>query len=281
MSIKVVTDSACDVPEHLAFELGITVVPVYVNIGDRSYLEGIELSRQEFYTRLSAYPVYPTTAAPASGAFKETYERLTAEGASEILSIHIAANLSATYNSARLGAEAAESVPVMLFDTKQIALGAGLLVLTAAEAAKAGHPMDEIVALLAKRVERTRVFGMIDDLSALRRSGRVSWAEFGLGTLLNIKPVMMIHQGEITVVAKIRTRNKAVARMLDMVRELGPFERMAIIHVSAPDAADTLRRQAAQLLPNGRSVISAGITPAIGTHLGLGAVGLACITFAP
>ena len=114
MPIRIVTDSACDVPEHLATELNITIIPVYVNIEGQSYLEGVELSRQDFYQNLSDYTVYPTTAAPASGAFTETYDHLAAEGATEILSIHIASNLSATYNAARLGADAT-TVPVTLF----------------------------------------------------------------------------------------------------------------------------------------------------------------------
>jgi DegV family protein with EDD domain len=278
MTISIVTDSACDVPEELAREKGITVVPVYVNTGDRSYLEGVELSREEFYDNLIHYPVYPTTAAPASGAFQETYERLGREGTTEILSIHIASGLSATYNAARLGAESARGVRVTLLDTKQITLGAGLLVLLAAEAVADGLEMDEIVDMLNQRVKRTLVFGMIDDLTALRRSGRVSWAEFGLGTLLHIKPVMMIHESVVSVAAKIRTRKRAMAQMVNMVEEFGPFERLAIIHVNAPDAALELAARAKHMIPQDHPSITAGIGPAIGTHLGLGAVGFACIS---
>ncbi len=278
MPISIVTDSACDVPEHLAQALQITVVPVYVNIGEQSYLEGTELTRQEFYDNLSNYPVYPTTAAPASGAFKETYERLAAQGATQILSIHLASSLSATYNAARLGAESADGVAVTLFDSRQISLGAGLLVLLAAEAAAEGKSMDEILKLLSERVERTRLFGMIDDLTALRRSGRVSWPQFGLGTLLSIKPVMMIHRSEITVVAKIRTRSRAVNHLVTMLAEIEPFERLAVIHVNAPNEAEKLRVRARHLFPKQATPIVATITPAIGTHLGLGAIGFACIS---
>lgn len=277
MVLRIVTDSACDVPHELAQSLHITVVPVYVNIGDRSYLDGVELTRQEFYDNLASYPVYPTTAAPSSGAFKAVYEKLSAEGASHILSLHIASNLSATYNAARLGADTAESVPVTIFDTRQITLGAGLLVLLAAEAAAAGSKASEIVSELQTRVPRTRVFGMIEDLMALRRSGRVSWAGFGLGTLLKLKPLMMIQDGEVTVVAKIRTRQNAMSQLISMVGEIGPFERMAVIHVNKPEAADELRIRANHLFPKDEETITSDIAPAIGAHLGPGAVGFASI----
>lgn len=278
MSIKIVTDSACDVPEALARQWGITVVPVYINVGGHSYQEGVELSRQEFYANLSGYDPYPTTAAPALGTFAEVYERLTQDGATEILSIHLASELSATFNAARLGAAAADSAPVTLFDTRQITLGAGLLVLLAAEMAAAGRAMSEITAALAERVAKTRVFGMIDNLEALRRSGRVNWAAFGIGTLLQIKPVMMIHQGKITVAARIRTQKRAIKEMMGMVEELRPFERLAVIHVNAREAAEQLCQQAAHLFDKDQPPLTMGITPAIGAHLGVGAVGFAVIS---
>jgi len=278
MSIKIVTDSACDVPPAIAAELDITVVPVYINVGEQSYLEGIELAREEFYRNLAIYDPYPTTAAPATGAFAEVYERLTAAGATRILSIHLASSLSATYNAARLGAEVAESAPVTLFDTEQITLGAGLLVLTAAEAAAAGCSIDEILAMLKERVARTRVFGMLDTLESLRRSGRVSWAQFGLGTLLQIKPVMMIWKGEVEVVARVRTSKRSMQQMLQMLEAYSPFERLAVIHVDAAVSAKQLRERAEHLFPAGSDLLTTEITPAIGTHLGLGAVGFACIS---
>lgn len=277
MNVKIVADSACDVPEHLAAELGITIVPVYINIGEKSYREGVEISREEFYKKLPNYPTYPTTAAPAVGTFTAVYEELATQGATDILSIHIASSLSATYNSARLGAESVSSAAVNIFDSEQITSGSGLLVLTAAEAAKAGKSVPEIVALLQERVSRTRVFGMIDTLDSLRRSGRANWAQFGLGTLLQIKPVMMIHRGEVSVAAKIRTRKKALAHTIELMQQLGPLERLAIIHVNDPDAAEELRQMTQNLFNTQYPPMITGITPAIGTHLGLGAVGFACI----
>ncbi len=280
MTIKIVTDSACDVPAELARQLDITVVPVYLNVGQKSYLEGVEITREQFYSQLSTFPEYPTTAAPAVGAFTQTYEDLTAAGATQILSMHIAHDLSAVYNTARLGAAAADSAPVTLFDTRQITLGAGLLVLLAAEAAAAGKSMAEIMALLNEKVQRTHVFGMIDSLEALHRSGRVSWAQFGIGTLLQIKPIMMIADGVISAAARVRTRKRALSQMLNMVTELAPFERLAVIHVNAQEAAEELCSLSGDLfsgLPDVTPMIQS-ITPAVGTHLGVGAVGFAAVS---
>jgi DegV family protein with EDD domain len=277
MTLKIVTDSACDVPYDLAESLGITIIPVYVNIGEEGFREGIDISREEFYENLDTYPVYPTTAAPAIGTFTQVYEQLAEAGATQILSIHLADSISATCNSARLGAEAAEGVDITIFDSHQITLGSGLLVITAARAAAAGKSLDEIVAILNDRVPRSRVFGMLDNLEALRRSGRVNWAQFGLGTLLRIKPVMMIQADDISVVAKIRTRKKALKQTIQMVNEFSPFEQLAIIHVSAPDLAEELRQQAADLFVTEQPPFTMEVTPAIGVHLGIGAVGFACV----
>ncbi len=278
MTIKIVTDSACDVPEAIAAALDITVVPVYINIGEKSYLEGIELPRPTFYQQLPGYSHYPTTAAPASGTFADVYEQLAREGATEIISIHIAHSLSATYNAARLGAASQESVSVTLFDTQQISLAAGLLVMMAAQAVTAGQNTVEIINMLTERVKRAYLFGVIDTLESLRRSGRVNWTEFGVGTLLRIKPVMMIHQGVISIIGKIRTQKRAVEHTLNVLADMAPFEQLAVLHVNAPEAAEKLKEQAAHLFPKGLSLPMMEITPAIGLHLGLGAVGFACIT---
>jgi DegV family protein with EDD domain len=172
---------------------------------------------------------------------------------------------------------------VTLFDTRQITLGAGLLVLLAAEAAAAGQTLAEILAMLNEKVSRTRVFGMIDSLESLHRSGRVSWAQFGIGSLLQIKPIMMIADGVISAAAKVRTRKRALSQMLQMVAELAPFERLAIIHVNAQEAAEELYQLSSDLFSSlaGALPLIQSITPAVGTHLGVGAVGFAAVSARP
>jgi DegV family protein with EDD domain len=275
--IRIVTDSACDPPPTLAEQLGITVVPVYVNIGQESYLDGAELTRDEFYQNLSHYDPYPTTAAPSSGSFTAVYQQLADEGATDIISIHLASSLSATCQAAHLGAEAVKGANVHIFDSQQITLGGGLLAVTAAELAAAGHSVADILTRLEQLRPHTRVFGMLDTLDSLRRSGRVSWAQFGLGTLLQIKPIMVVHQGEVAVAARVRTRSRSQQTMLAMLEELAPFARLAVIHAAAPAAAAELQAKAQHLFPGRSQIPITAITPAIGAHLGLGAVGFACI----
>jgi DegV family protein with EDD domain len=281
MTIRIVTDSTCDLAPATADRLGITVVPAYINIGDQSYLDGVDLTRRQFYADLPSYPVPPTTAAPASGTFTEVYERLAGEGATQIISIHVSAKLSAILNAARLGAEATDAVPVTLFDSQQLTLGLGLLVLVAAEAAAAGKRLEDILALLNERLPRTHVYAQLDTLEYLRRSGRVSWAQFGLGTLLKIKPILHVHDGVVSIAEKVRTSKRAQERMLEMAMALQPFERLAFLHTNAPEAAAALREQVNHLLPEGATAEAVEVTPAVGAHVGPGAVGFALITASP
>jgi DegV family protein with EDD domain len=277
MTIRIITDSTCDLPEELARTWAITVVPAYINIGSRSYLDGIELSRQAFYEGLPGYPEVPTTAAPSSGTFTEVYEKVTHEGATEILSIHVAGDLSGMLNAARLGADAADSAPVTLFDSKQVSMGLGLQAIIAAEAAAKGHSMAEIIALLDQVVERTYVFAVLDTLEYLRRSGRVSWARFGIGTLLRIKPLIRVHLGQVELPEKIRTSSKAVQRMLEMVEGLGPLEKVALLHTHSEDKLAGFLTQCQHLIPAGSTPPTVEVTPAIGAHVGTGAMGIACV----
>lgn len=277
MNIRIVTDSTSDLPTGYIERHQITVLPAYINVGEKSYQDGIDLSRRDFYEQLPHFPVQPTTAAPATGVFTEVYERLAAEGATEILSIHVSSTLSGFLNAARVGAEAAEGVKVTLFDSRQLTMGLGLLVQVAVEAVAEGCSMDQITARLQERLQRTHVFAVLDTLEFLRRSGRVSWTEFGLGTLLKIKPVIHVYDGEARSAAKVRTRAKALTQLIELVESLGRPEQLALLHTNAPEEVQAFKQRIAHLIPAGQDPIIVEVTPAIGSHIGPGAVGLACI----
>jgi DegV family protein with EDD domain len=279
MTIRIVSDSTCDIPEETAAAYGIAVIPAYVNIGNDSYLDGLELSRSEFYEMLPGLQVPPTTAAPAPGAFAETYNRLADEGATEVLSIHVAANLSAMLNAARVGADSTDAVKVTLFDSQQVTMGLGLLALSAAQDAAVGCTMDEIVARLKGRVRRTYVLGLLDTLEYLRRSGRVNWAQFGIGTVLRIKPLVKVHLGQVDMVDKVRSRRRAMQRFLALAAELGPLEQMSFLQIGANmEQLDSFREQTEFLVPAGQTPLEVELTPALGAHIGPGGLGIACIT---
>ena len=174
MSIRIVTDSNCDLPEQIIRHYGISVVPLYINIGNKSYLDGVEMSHEQFYVGLPQFEAHPTTSVPGPGQFVHVYEQLAAAGATEVLSIHIGGGLSAMVSVARLAAQETSKVPVTVFDSGQLTLGTGLLVLTAARAAAEGQPVADIVPVLEEQASRTYCFAALDTLEYLRRSGRLS-----------------------------------------------------------------------------------------------------------
>jgi len=257
-------------------QYGITVIPLYINFGTEGYLDGVELSRHEFYERLPDYDPPPTTAAPGTELFRQTYDRLAAEGATQILSIHISPSLSATLNVAQLAAQETQTVPVTAFDSGQLSLGLGFIVLAAAEAAAAGRPLNDIIDMLREKTSRTHVFAALETLEYLRRSGRMNRAVASLGNLLQIKPLLRMHNGNPTA-ERVRTNNGATKRLLHILSELAPLEQVALVHAHAPDRAETLRQHAKHLLPAGE-IPCVEITPVLGANLGPGTVGFACVT---
>jgi DegV family protein with EDD domain len=276
VSIRIVTDSTCDLPPAVVAQYGITVVPLYINIGDRGYLDGIELSRQEFYQRLPSYDPPPTTATPGPEVFCQVYEKLAAQGATEVLSIHISISLSATVNTAKLCAQEKPSVPVTVFDSKQLSLGTGFLVVKAAQAAAEGGSMQEIVALLEEQTSRTHVFAALDTLEFLRRSGRMNAVLSTLGELLQIKPFLKMYDGKPSA-ERVRTRKHAMKRLVELLYQYSPFERVALLHSDALDRAQALLQEVKDILPD-KEIWFEQINPVLGTHIGPGVVGFACVS---
>lgn len=275
MTLRVVTDSTCDLPPGLLADDGITVVPLYVNLEGRGYLDRVELSREEFYRRLPEAEPFPTTATPGTEQFRAAYERLAEEGATRILSIHISISLSATVDVARVAAGETDAVPVTVRDSGQLSLGTGFQVLAAARLAAQGKPIEEIIAHLDELGSRTHVFAAVDTLEFLRRSGRMNGVVAGLGSLLQIKPILKMYAGEPSS-ERVRTTNGATRRLLELLRERSPLEQVALVHTHARDRAKKLHEAAVDLFPPGE-VLSMDITPVIGAHIGPGAVGFACV----
>jgi len=276
MAIRIVTDSNCDLPADLIEQYGIVVIPMYINIGAESYLDGVEMSREEFYEGLPHFDTHPMTSVPGPGAFIETFETLASEGATEILSVHIASSLSAMANSARLAAEQWDKLPVTVFDSGNLTLGTGLQAIAAAKAAAKGHSMAKIVDELEDLSARTYCFAALDTVEFLRRSGRLTRFQWGLASVLQIKPLLKMNHGDYEM-ERVRTRRAALARVVELLGELGMLEELALVHTHAPEEAKKLADQASHLIPGGATSLSAEVTPVIGTHIGPGAVGFIAI----
>ncbi len=280
MNIRIVTDSTCDLPTDLIKKLGISVVPLYINMGNQGYIDGVDLTRQEFYQRLPNEIPPPTTATPSIDTFLNEYKRLIEQGAKHIFSIHISEKLSATVNVARRAAEQIKSlplkVPVTVIDSQQISLGTGFVVLKAVELVSKGLNVKEIMERLEAFHPRVFVFAALDTLEYLRRSGRMNSVIAGIGSLLQVKPLLKMNQGE-PMSEKVRTKSRSLQRLIDLVREVSPLEELALVHTNAPNAADELWQKVKPLLPDLDKPMSVNVTPVIGTHLGPNAVGFALI----
>lgn len=276
MSIRIVTDSTCDLPQATIDRYGITVLPLHINFGRESVLDGVEISRAEFYARLPDCNPAPTTAAPGVDFFKQAYEKLAQAGATEILSIHISATLSAVTDVARVAAQDYRRVPVTVVDSQQLSGGVGFVVEAAAQAVAEGLPLQGVLARIEERIRRTHVFAALDTLEYLKRSGRMNGVIAGLGSLLQLKPILRMHQGKAGA-ERVRTSTRAMARLVEILREVGPVTQAVLLHAHAPERASQLYALARPLLPTGE-LLSVEITPVIGAHIGPGAVGLAVVS---
>jgi DegV family protein with EDD domain len=276
LTTRIVTDSSCDLPQEIIQEHRITVIPLFINVGDQSYLDGVDLSHQEFYERLPGFRPAPKTAAPGPDVFRKTFEQLASEGATEILSIHVSAKLSAIVDIARTAAKETIRLPVTVFDSRQLSLGTGFQVLAAAEAADRGLSMSEILVLLEGQIRRTHVFAALDTMEYLKRSGRMNFAISALGTILQIKPLMKMYNGEPTA-ERVRTRKGAIKRLVELLEEYGPYEKAALLHSHALQRAEALLQEVRSLLPAGDIWVEE-ITPVLGAHIGPGVIGFACIS---
>ena len=276
MTIRIVTDSTCDLPHETLQKNRITVIPLFIHAGSQELRDGIDISRREFYERLPGFKPAPTTAAPGPHVFRQAYEQLAAEGATEVLSIHISSKLSALVDIARQAAKETTAIPVTPFDSRQLSLGTGFEVLTAAQAAAQGESMSGILALLEKQIARTHVFAALDTLEFLRRSGRMSRAVSALGGLLRIKPFLKMYDGNPTA-ERVRTRRGAMNRLVELLKEYSPYEKVAVLHSNAADRARALLQEVRDILPAGE-VWMEEINPVLGVHIGPGVIGFACIS---
>ncbi len=278
MAVAIVTDSTSDIEPAKARSLGLTVVPLFVIFGDRSYKDYVELSRDEFYRKLQSEPVLPTTSQPTAAMFEDAFAPLIDAG-DEILCIAISSQLSGTMNAARAGAQRFTSAHIEIYDSQSVAGGLGMMVLHARDLAERGVPLPEIVASLDRWRESQRLYACIPDLSHLQRTGRIGRARAALGTLMKIVPVLSLKDGAIAAEAQVRTFGRAQETMLDLILKAAPNPaeaRFLVMRTNAPDlaaaAAAKLRERLAGVEPAGLEIWEAG--PVIATHGGPGAVGV-------
>jgi len=276
MAIKIVSDSTCDLPQDVIKSLDIRAIPLYINIGDQGFLDGIDISRQEFYSQLADYPVHPTTGTPGTAAFTQVFNTLVDEGAEEIISIHISEKLSATIDVARTAARDFQRAKVTVRDSGQLSIGTGFQVELAARMAIDGKSSTEILTALDSLRSRTFVTAGLDTLEFLRRSGRMNRFMTGIGSLIQLKPILTMKDG-LPGSDRVRTSFRAEKRLISLLEARVPLERFALVHTNAHAKAELFKKKIEKFLPEGE-IFSMDITPVIGAHLGPGAVGFAIVS---
>jgi DegV family protein with EDD domain len=274
MKIGFVSDSTSDIPANLAEQYGIEIVPAVVNINGKSYLDGLDISRDEFYVRLPGLAQLPTTSSPSVGAFQERYTKLLEAGADSIISIHPPNALSGIFNAARLAAQPfGERITVL--DSGQVSLGLGYQVILAAEAAARGSSKDDLVTLVENLSKRVRVTALLDSIDYVRRSGRVSWAAAMIGGVFRLHPLIELRYGIVHRLGQVRTRLQGIRRLVETLNSWGALERLAVLHTNAEFAARQLMEEIKSKVEAPPLLVN--VTTAIGTHVGPNGLGFAVV----
>jgi DegV family protein with EDD domain len=274
LSTAIVTDSTSDIPLEVLEKYNIFQIPVDLMIGNKVYLDGFDLSRNDFYIQLPSLKQLPTTAAPSAGRFQVLYEKIFAQGYSEIISIHAASALSGIYNAARLASlEFSQNINVV--DSQQLSLGLGFQAIAAAKSAQENLPFQTIQKRIKSIKERVHVYALLDTFEYIQRSGRVSWARARIGSILNIKPIIELKEGEVINQGLSRARKKGIKFLGDVLQRLGPLEDLAVLHTNAAqDGTNFIQK----FTPDGiQDPLLMNVTTIIGTHIGPNGLGFAAV----
>lgn len=274
--VKIVTDSLADIPPQVARALHITTVPCIVRFGDEEFHDRVDLFPSEFYQRLTSSPTLPATSQPDPGVFEKIYRDL-AHDTDQILAIHTISSLSGIYNASRIAAESIPNVHIELIDSGQVTMALGWIVIHAARAAQEGATLDEIRAVVKDVLPRAHIIAMLNTLEYAKRGGRLGKGAALVGTLLNVKPLLSIVNGEIVPVENVRTQKRALERLVEIALGSGPIQDLAVIHAAGQDLAARIKESLSETFPADHILMSeAG--PVLGTHVGPGAVGIAWVT---
>ena len=267
-NFAVVTDSTADLPDEWRQRYGIEVVPLKVLFGKETFRDRVDMTDEEFFRRLAASSTLPTTSAPSPGEFAEVYKRLAADYQG-CISIHIGAQLSATAEAARVGASSVDRFPVKVVDSETVSMPIAFLCRIAAECSS----LDEAYAAVTERVAKTRVLALLDTLRYLEMGGRLSRAQAMIGTMLDLKPLLLVADREIKPVDRVRTRSRAMTRMVEFFEGEGPVEHVAVMHAQAPEDAQRIAAELRAKSPE-REVTVGQIGCVLGTHTGPRALGI-------
>ncbi len=274
MSVAIVTDSTADLPPELTRSRSITVVPLTLNFEGKSLLDGVDIRPDEFYRRLPAATIHPTTSQPSPGRFAEAYASLLTDHDS-VVSIHISEKLSGTYASARQAADMTDPMRVRVVDSELVSMSLGLITLAASALASSGADVETIEAKVIDMRPHVQTYFSVATLEFLRRGGRIGRASALLGSVLQVKPVLCIRDGQVTPLERVRTFERALNRVVELTREVDRGHGVCVI-VGHADAEADAERIARELDPIAETLTIQPLGPVVGAHAGPGVVGVGC-----
>jgi DegV family protein with EDD domain len=273
MAVKVVTDSLSDITSDMAKELGITVVPLYVRFGKEIYRDRVEITTEEFYRRLVHDAILPSTTQPTPNDFAEVYKNLAKE-TDEILVMVVSSKLSGTHQSALQARDLIKGkCRIEVIDSLTVAMSMGLIVIAAAKKAQAGARLDEVADWMRKAMPRSHLFAFFDTLKYLAKGGRIGKAQGLLGSMLSVKPILTVRDGEMAPLTRVRSLNAGLDYLYKTVAGFSHIEGLAVEHATTPDDADKLVERLSSLLPKER-IYRSTISPVVGTYAGPNALAL-------
>jgi DegV family protein with EDD domain len=267
MTVKIVTDSVADLPPQVIEGLGVTVIPLLVRFGEEVYRDGIDLTPDEFYAKLATSKIFPSTSVPSLATFAEAYDKL-AEESDEILAVTVSSRLSATHEVALQGiAQMKKKCRVEVIDSLTATMAEGFIVIKAAQVAKAGADLDEVIEVAKKNIPRVEFLAAFDTLEYLRRGGRIGRAYTFLGSVLKINPLITLKDGLVEPAGKTRSRAKAIDHLYDFAAGYAHIEEMAVADTACPEEAEALAERLGAIFPRER-IYRSKMTPVIGAHTG-------------
>lgn len=267
MTVKIVTDSLSDITGDLAKKLDVSVVPVYVRFGEEVYKDRIEMTTEEFYKRLVKDSILPTTTQPTPADFSVVYEKLAKE-TDEILVVTLSSKLSGTYQSAVQAKNMyTGKCRIEVVDSQTVVMGLGLLVISAVNAARAGANLNELAALVRDSMKRAYAVMSFDTLKYLAKGGRIGKAQSFLGSMLSVKPVLWMKDGEVHPLTRVRSRAAGMDYLYNFVASIKKIEGLAVEHATTPADADTLIDRLGALYPK-EKIYRSTVSPVIGTYVG-------------
>ena len=269
--VRIVTDSTADLTPEQQRAAGITVVPLNVHFGDEVFRDHVDLSTDEFFRRLKASPQLPRTSQPSVGAFEEAYRSLR-QGGDEIVSVHLSSKVSGTYNSALMAAQSVGEGKIDVVDSLSTSMALGFIALEGAKLVRAGRDRQAVADCLRGLVHKARVICVVDTLTYLERGGRIGKARALLGSLLNVKPILQLKDGEVVPLGRARGRPQALNRLVELLERDGKVRQLAIMHGAAQTDAEQLRERVASSYP-GVDIQLTEIGAVLGTHTGPGVIG--------